>query len=97
MELLAITQIFGIINNNVTEQLKKFVLAQKKDKVETVETYYRKLKNYEKRNKTKSKTDNAIMGFPQTLHKILKMLIIQTIIFRQMIYRDWETDRKSVV
>ena len=24
----------------MTEQLKKFVLAQKKDKVETVETYY---------------------------------------------------------
>ena len=45
---------FGIINNNVTEQLKKFVLAQKKIKSETVETYYRKLKNYEKRNKTKS-------------------------------------------
>ena len=35
----------------MTEQLKKFVLAQKKDKVET---YYRKLKNNEKRNKTKS-------------------------------------------
>ena len=46
--------IFGIINNSVTEQLKKFVLAQKKHKVETVETYYKKLKNYEKRNKTKS-------------------------------------------
>ena len=29
----------------MTEQLKKFALAQKKDKVETVETYYRKLKN----------------------------------------------------
>ena len=38
----------------MTEQLKKFVLAQKKVKVETVETYYKKLKNYEKRNKTKS-------------------------------------------
>lgn len=38
----------------MTEQLKKFVLAQKKVKVETVETYYRKLKNNEKRNKTKS-------------------------------------------
>ena len=25
---------------------------------------------------------NTIMGFPQTLHKILKMLVIQTIIFR---------------
>ena len=39
----------------MTEQLKKFVLAQKKHKVETVESYYKKLKkNYEKRNKTKS-------------------------------------------
>ena len=38
----------------MTEQLKKFVLAQKKHKVETVETYYRKLKKNEKRNKTKS-------------------------------------------
>lgn len=38
----------------MTEQLKKFVLAQKKHKTETVETYYRKLKNNEKRNKTKS-------------------------------------------
>ena len=38
----------------MTEQLKKFVLAQKKHKVETVETYYEKLKNNEKRNKTKS-------------------------------------------
>ena len=38
----------------MTEQLKKFVLAQKKDKVETVETYYKKIKNNEKRNKTKS-------------------------------------------
>ena len=28
----------------MTEQLKKFVLAQKKVKVETVETYYKKLK-----------------------------------------------------
>ena len=46
--------IFGIINNSVTEQLKKFVLAQKKDKVETVETYYKKIKKNEKRNKTKS-------------------------------------------
>ena len=36
--------IFGIINNSVTEQLKKFVLAQKKVKVETIETYYKKLK-----------------------------------------------------
>ena len=45
---------FGIINNNVTEQLKKFVLAQNKFKVETVETYYKKLKNNEKRIKTKS-------------------------------------------
>ena len=37
------------------EQLKKFVLVQKQHKVETVETYYKKLKkNYEKRNKTKS-------------------------------------------
>ena len=45
---------FGIINNNVTEQLKKFALAQKKVKVETVETYYRKLKKNEKRIKTKS-------------------------------------------
>ena len=38
----------------MTEQLKKFVLAQKKVKVETVETYYKKLKKNEKRNKTKS-------------------------------------------
>lgn len=45
---------FGIINNNVTEQLKKFALAQKKNKVETVETYYKKIKKNEKRNKTKS-------------------------------------------
>lgn len=28
----------------MTEQLKKFVLAQKKHKVETVETYYKKTK-----------------------------------------------------
>ena len=45
---------FGIINNNVTEQLKKFALAQKKIKSETVESYYKKLKKNEKRNKTKS-------------------------------------------
>ena len=45
---------FGIINNSVTEQLKKFALAQKKIKSETVESYYKKLKNNEKRNKTKS-------------------------------------------
>ena len=52
---IIIFHIFGIINNNVTEQLKKFVLAQKKVKVEIVETYYKKIKkNYEKRNKTKS-------------------------------------------
>ena len=38
----------------MTEQLKKFALAQNKDKVETVETYYKKLKKNEKRNKTKS-------------------------------------------
>lgn len=38
----------------MTEQLKKFVLAQKKIKIETVETYYTKLKNNEKRNKTES-------------------------------------------
>ena len=38
----------------MTEQLKKFVLAQKKHKVETVETYYKKLQKNEKRNKTKS-------------------------------------------
>ena len=38
----------------MTEQLKKFALAQKKHKEETVETYYKKLKNNEKRNKTKS-------------------------------------------
>ena len=38
----------------MTEQLKKFVLSQKKDKVETVETYYKKIKKNEKRNKTKS-------------------------------------------
>ena len=38
----------------MTEQLKKFVLAQKKIKSETVETYYKKLKNNEKRNKVKS-------------------------------------------
>ena len=37
-----------------TEQHKKFVLAQKKNKVETIETYYKKLKKNEKRNKTKS-------------------------------------------
>ena len=38
----------------MTEQLKKFVLAQKKIKIEIVETYYKKLKKNEKRNKTKS-------------------------------------------
>ena len=38
----------------MTEQLKKFALAQNKIKSETVETYYKKLKNNEKRNKTKS-------------------------------------------
>lgn len=38
----------------MTEQLKKFVLVQKKHKVETIETYYKKLKKNEKRNKTKS-------------------------------------------
>ena len=38
----------------MTEQLKKFVLVQKKIKIETVETYYKKLKNNEKRNKAKS-------------------------------------------
>ena len=38
----------------MTEQLKKFVLVQKKVKVETVETYYKKLKKNEKRIKTKS-------------------------------------------
>ena len=38
----------------MTEQLKKFVLAQKKNKVETVETYYKRLKKNEKRNKAKS-------------------------------------------
>ena len=38
----------------MTEKLKKFALAQKKHKTETVETYYKKLKNNEKRNKTKS-------------------------------------------
>ena len=38
----------------MTEQLKKFVLAQKKIKSETVESYYKKLKNNEKRNKAKS-------------------------------------------
>ena len=38
----------------MTEQLKKFALAQKKVKVEIVETYYKKLKNNEKRIKTKS-------------------------------------------
>ena len=36
----------------MTEKLKKFVLVQKKHKAETVETYYRKLKKNEKRNKT---------------------------------------------
>ena len=39
----------------MTEQLKKFALAQKKIKSETVETYYEKLKKNDKRNKTKSK------------------------------------------
>ena len=38
----------------MTERLKKFVLAQKKIKKETVESYYKKLKNNEKRNKAKS-------------------------------------------
>ena len=38
----------------MTGQIKKFVLAQKKVKVETVETYYKKLKKNEKRNKAKS-------------------------------------------
>ena len=38
----------------MTEKLKKFVLAQNKVKVETVETYYKKIKKNEKRNKTKS-------------------------------------------
>ena len=51
---IKIFSIFGIINNNVTEQLKKFVLAQKKIEIETVESYYKKLKNNEKRNKAKS-------------------------------------------
>ena len=37
----------------MTEQLKKFVLAQKKIKSETVESYYEKLKKNEKRNKIK--------------------------------------------
>ena len=46
--------IFGIINNEMTEQLKKFVLVQKKFKVETIETYYKKLKKNEKRIKAKS-------------------------------------------
>ena len=51
---IIIFHIFGIINNSVTEKLKKFVLVQKKDKVETVETYYKKIKKNEKRNKTKT-------------------------------------------
>ena len=38
----------------MTEQLKKFALAKKKIKSETVETYYKKLKKNEKRNKTES-------------------------------------------
>lgn len=38
----------------MTEQLKKFVLVQKKHKVETIETYYKELKKNEKRDKTKS-------------------------------------------
>ena len=38
----------------MTEQLKKFALAQKKIKSKTVESYYKKLKKNEKRNKTKS-------------------------------------------
>ena len=38
----------------MTEQLKKFVLAQKKIKSETVESYHKKLKKNEKRNKAKS-------------------------------------------
>ena len=38
----------------MTEQLKKFALAQKKIKSETVESYYKKLKKNEKRNKAKS-------------------------------------------
>ena len=38
----------------MTGQIKKFVLAQKKIKSETVETYYKKLKKNEKRNKAKS-------------------------------------------
>ena len=38
----------------MTEQLKKFVLVQKKIKSETVESYYEKLKKNEKRNKTES-------------------------------------------
>ena len=38
----------------MTEQLKKFVLSQKKIKIETVESYCKKLKKNEKRNKIKS-------------------------------------------
>ena len=38
----------------MTGQIKKFVLAQKKIKSETVKTYYKKLKKNEKRNKAKS-------------------------------------------
>ena len=38
----------------MTGQIKKFVLAQKKIKSETVETYYKKIKKNEKRNKAKS-------------------------------------------
>lgn len=38
----------------MTEQIKKFVLAQKKIKSETVETYFKKIKKNEKRNKIKS-------------------------------------------
>ena len=43
-----------IVRKSMTEQLKKFVLVQKKIKIETVETYYKKLKKNEKRNKAKS-------------------------------------------
>ena len=38
----------------MTGQIKKFVLSKKKIKSETVESYYKKLKNNEKRNKAKS-------------------------------------------
>lgn len=54
LPLIAKISVYKMVIIDLQEQLKKFVLAQKKIKSETVETYYKKLKNNEKRNKIKS-------------------------------------------